>query len=277
MDSVVQIAAQLAPPRRVHAGRHTGRNRGALDHPLHGLIGTLAAGKGQRAAQQLVERHAQSVDVAHGGDRLAAQLFGTGEGRRQRRQGLERTGVHAPRRAEIDQLERAVPGHQHVVGLDVAVQNQIAVRPRHRPAKREEKPQTRSERKSVPVAILVQPQAIDVLHHEVGLARVADAAIEETRHVGMLELRQDLALPAEALDSIGSRQVARHHFEGGALGVVAIGALRQVDLAHAAAPQQLAGLPGAETPAGGGQLRNCGLTGGRSLRGELAIPAVGGE
>mmetsp|Transcript_33438 Transcript_33438/g.54237 ORF Transcript_33438/g.54237 Transcript_33438/m.54237 type:complete len:285 (-) Transcript_33438:93-947(-) len=84
----------------------------------------------QGAAEQLVEQHAQRIEVAAPVNGQAGQLFGRHEGRRaQHEAGARAAAVAQAGDAEVHQLEAAVDAVQHHVGgLDVAVDHALAVR-----------------------------------------------------------------------------------------------------------------------------------------------------
>ena len=54
------------------------------------------------------------------------------------------------------------------------------------------------DRKPVLVAETIEGQAFDVFHHEVGFAGRSDAAVEQARDAGMLEVGEDLAFAEKA-------------------------------------------------------------------------------
>ena len=115
---------------------------GSVSHTTRAMSATRAAGDAVRppAGEQLVEQHAQRVDVGGGGHRLAAHLLGAGvlgrhqlqpgRGRRQRLPG--HLGIEQLGDAEVEQLGHAVLGDQDVGRLDVAVDDQVLVRVLHR-------------------------------------------------------------------------------------------------------------------------------------------------
>ena len=87
------------------------------------------------------------------------------------------------------------------------------------------------------IAIGIDRCAVDVLHDDVsGLVRQR-AAVEEVRDIGMVELRQDLPLDLEPRRCAAPDRAAVHDFDRDLLLELGIGALREVDFAHAARPQ----------------------------------------
>ena len=97
----------------------------------------------------------------------------------------------------------------------------------------------------VPVAELVDRQAVDVLHDEVGDALVRGAAIEQAGDVPVVQAREDLALGPQAV-VIGPGDQVRSHQLHRDLVLVLPDALGEVHLAHAAAADPAPQLPLAE-------------------------------
>ena len=76
---------------------------------------------------------------------------------------------------------------------------------------------------------------VDVLHDEVGQAVVGRAAVEQARDVRVLERGEDLPLGAKRASMQLGVQPRRHDLDRHPLRELAVGALGQVDRAHAAA------------------------------------------
>ncbi len=68
----------------------------------------------------------------------------------------------------------------------------------------------------------------------------------------MLQARQQFAFAAKTMDGIRRGQIRRQDFQRSPLLMLAIGAVSQPNLAHAAARQQPDGLPRSKASAGGG-------------------------
>jgi hypothetical protein len=95
----------------------------------------------QPLAQQFVQHDPQGIDVGGGRDRLAAHLLRCGV------VGGQQADMHVredrgrvlvgeqPRNAEVEQLQLAVARHQHVGGLQVAMDDQLRVRLLNGPAR----------------------------------------------------------------------------------------------------------------------------------------------
>ena len=232
-----------------HLGVEDGQARpqrlGLAHHP--GDVGDGPAGDAVRpaAGEQLVEQHAQRVDVGGGGHRLAAHLFGAGvlgrhqlqPGRRRRQRLPGHLGIEQLGDAEIEQLGDAVLGDQHVGRLDVAVDHQVLVRVLHRRGQLQEDVEPRVGVEHARFGVLDQRRAVDELHHQVRPAVGRRAAVEQPGDVGMVEAGEDLPLGAEAADDGIGVHPALQHLEGDALVERVVVADGEIDRAHAALAQ----------------------------------------
>jgi hypothetical protein len=159
-------------------------------------------------------------------------------------------GVEALGQAEIDDLGRAVGGDEDIAGFQVAVKHRVLVGVVDCLANGAEQPHALRRGQAAGVAVAVDRLAVDVLHHEVGQAVGRGAAVEQPGDVRVVEARQHLPLGAEALQPLVAAQVAADHLEGDLL-LVVVHAGREVDGAHAAAPEQPPDLIGADARADG--------------------------
>ncbi len=116
--------------------------------------------------------------------------------------------------------------------------DQALVGEAHGLADPQEEAQPRGQVQAALPAVTVDRQPLDVLHHQVGAAVGGAAAVQQAGDAGMLELRQDLALGAEAPHQLVGVEAALEELEGRLLAEVPL-AGRQPDRAHAA-PAQLA-------------------------------------
>ena len=107
----------------------------------------------------------------------------------------------------------------------------------HRGADLQEDLQPLIDREATRLAILVDRQTVDVLHHEIREALAARAAVKQPRDVRMLESREDLALVSKALQHGVAIHAALDELDGGAHLELRIVALAKKDGAHAAATQ----------------------------------------
>src|SRR5215469_12971820 len=202
------------------------------------------------SGEQLKQEKAKGVDVAGGGERIALYLFGAGglgRERLHRQNGLLGGAFRGEQlgNAEVEQLGHAAGIHQNVAALEVAVEDEVAMRVIHSVADRKEEVDAVLERQRAASAIIEDGLALEVLHDEVGAA-VKEAAIEQPRDVGMLEAREDLALGVEAAQHCIGIHAALDDLDGGALLELAVGAFGQVDGAHAAAAELTHHAPRAE-------------------------------
>ena len=94
-------------------------------------------------------------------------------------------------------------------------------------------------------AELVDGQSIDKFHHQIRQAGIGDAPIDQVCDLRMIQTGQELALAAEALFDCGRGQRQRDDLHGGGHQEDSIGAFGEIYGSHAAASQQLHGLPDA--------------------------------
>ena len=265
---------------------HTRLMRGDVTHDALDL-GAGHGGKAQRprAGHELVEQHAERVDVGGRRHLFAAHHFWTGVLGREHPPGRLRRGrvgralEREPRDPEVEQFRHALFGDHDVARLDVAVHDQAAVRVTHCVAHLEEELQPGVHREAPRVAVLVDRHALDVLHHQIGQALGGGAAVEQAGDVRVLEPRQDLALRAELPHALGIEPAA-HHFDGDLLQELVVVALGEIHRAHAALAEHLHELVGAQTlerrARTGGGLGH-GVTHDRHERPTGVLFAIGGE
>ena len=118
--------------------------------------------------------------------------------------------------------------------------DQIAMRVRHRVDDLQEEPELLVQRERVRLDVAIERHPVDVLHREPRVPIGSDAALEQARDARMLERREDLSLLGEAAQqhAILIESVA-HHLERdtrGELGVVARG---EIHGSHAAAAEHV--------------------------------------
>ena len=201
---------------------------------------------------QLVKHHAQRIDVRGGGQRLAFDLFRAGIGQGQRLGaggggGNVNVFVDDSRNAEIQQLRLAIFRYQDIRRLDVAMDDEVAMGVLHRRAHLKEQQHALAQVGPMVFAPGIDALALDVLHRQERLAVCQHAAIEQMRNARMLQPRQHLPLAGEALQQ--HRRAFRRRlqeFQRHLLHEITVGALGQVDRAHAAFTQaaQQAVMPG---------------------------------
>ncbi len=261
-DDAVDLAAQefLQPRRRGRSarddvGQQLGRlARGARDHlarrrrflladdALHLQQARTEQLEWPPSAQQLVEQHAEHVDVAGGRDHVATHLLRArvrgrhdavlGMRDRERRRRL--ACVEQLRDAEIQQLRHALRRDQDVVRLQVAMHDQVLVRVVDGRAHRAHQRDPLFGRQSPAVAVGVDRFAVDVLHDEVRRAVRRAPAIEQSRDVRVLQRRQDLPLHAQPALHLAREHAAADQLDRDLLLVFLVGALGEIHVAHAA-------------------------------------------
>jgi hypothetical protein len=206
--------------------------------------------------EELVEHHAQRVHVGGHRHRRAGELLGRrvpgGEQARARVRAPGRVVVRVVEQlgdAEVEQLGRAVGVDEHVRRLEVAVHHEVAVGVRHRLAHALHEPQALGDAQAPRLAVAVDRLAAHVLHGEPRRAVVGDAGVEQAGDVRVLEAREHAPLAQEPLDAPGRGEpAAGDHLERH--GEPHVGALGEVDGAHAAAADERPDRVRAEAPPG---------------------------
>ncbi|HEY0178894.1 MAG TPA: hypothetical protein VGC30_04575 [Dokdonella sp.] len=251
-DDRIEVAGDQARRyRRVGApGSDAARQpRRALEQsPRRVRVREAAGTPGPLAGQQFEQQHAERVDVGRGRHRLAAELFGRRVVRRERCDGefgrAWRGRVEQLRDAEVEQLHGAGGVDEDVGRLQVAVDDQVAVRIGDGLADLSEQRESFGERRAPFVAVVAQRTSFDEFHHRVRTALRRRAAVEQARDARMVEPREDVALGMEAAAlAVG---LAAQQLQRDAMLERAVGALRRVHLAHAAAADQRADAPRTE-------------------------------
>jgi hypothetical protein len=155
--------------------------------------------------QQLVQQHAERVHVGRGGNRSAGDLLGSGVLRRHRRAVLARqqasirscsASSNSFAMLKSSSLTCPLAVDQDVRRLQIAMNDQVGVRVRHRRLHVEKQPDPLFDAEAFFVAIAVDVTAVDVLEHQVGLAGRRHAGVDQPRDVRMSEPRENGAFPA---------------------------------------------------------------------------------
>ena len=94
--------------------------------------------------------------------------------------------------------------------------HQVPVRVLHRLANLEKEPEAWLDVQALGIAEDIDRPPVDMLHHEVGGAVVGIAAVEQAGDIGMLEMRQDLPLLAQAGEKLAFRAALQHLGDEGA-------------------------------------------------------------
>jgi hypothetical protein len=250
-DDRVQVAGQ--PPcrnRRIRSCRSRAQRRRFVMHDLlHDAADRKAlAAPGTSSAQQLEQQDPERIDVGGDGDGLSGQLF------RGRIVGRERghrcVGDALPARieplgdAEVEQLHSSFGGDQDVSRLQVAVDDQVAMRVVDRLAHLQEERQPIVQAGMPALAMLDDGFAAHVLDHSPQPAVRRGAAIQQARDAGMVQGRERLPLGMKARDV--RRGVAVQQLQGDGQVEHAIGTRSRIDFSGAASPDQGADQPGAD-------------------------------
>jgi hypothetical protein len=172
------------------------------------------AGEGGPAGEQRVQQATDAVDVARRRGCAALDQLRRQVGRRphhRARRGESRRGlVHGLGDAEVGQLEPAVPGQQHVVGLHVAVDQPLAVGVRQRLQHAEGQGDRLLQReRSLPGQPGTDGLAVHQLHDEVRLPGVL-AGVVHRDHVRVPETGRR---PRLAQEPLAGRGIGRHRQE----------------------------------------------------------------
>ncbi len=253
---------------RLRDGRQLlGRRRegGVAGHELRQESrNTLDAGiHRNRTRKQLVEDHAQGVDVRTG---VHVEVGPLGLLRTHVRQGAD-GDTHAgegwevaqvpPRGfgdAEVDDLRHRVAvllRHQDVRGFEVAVDDSFLMGVLHRLAELDEELDALAMHQAEPVAVLVDAETPHQLHHEVRSAVVGDPGVQDLGDARMIHHREGLSLGFESRDHLAGVRARLHHLEGDAT-AHRLELLRGVHDAHAPLAEELDEVVGADhLPFGG--------------------------
>src|SRR5262249_38494978 len=180
------------------------------------------------AGEQLIEQHAQGIDVAACVHAQSAHLGlfgrhvfeGADDGAELRKhRPLGQALLYRLRHAKIDHLARwfaVVKRYQDVRGLDVAVDDSFLVGVLDRLANRDEQLQALARRQVVVVAVFRNGDAVDQLHGEVGPAGRRGAGIEYARDMLVIHQRQRLTLRLETGNDLGGVHPRLDDLEGDA-------------------------------------------------------------
>ena len=136
-------------------------------------------------------------------------------------------------------------------GLDVAVDDEVAVRVVDGVADLPEEAQAFVDGRVPLVAEAVDGQPLDVLHDEVGEPVLGRPAVEQARDVWVVQGGENLALVAEAAEDEVRVHPALDELDGDAAAELAVVALGHVDGAHPAAADLAHDLVGADPAADG--------------------------
>ena len=167
------------------------------------------------SSQQFVEEQPKGVDVGRSRDAGAGHLLGACVLRRHRLDtgaGDDRSGVVVGEQlgdAEVEQLDRAAIADQDVRGLEVAMDDEVAMRGVHGLADGRDQVEAGGEAQPMCGAVAIDGLAGDMLHDHERHPVVGRSGIEELGDVGMDEAGEHAAFLLEA-----ARGVAPGHCAG---------------------------------------------------------------
>ena len=170
------------------------------------------------AGQESLQHDTQGVDVGGGGYRAPARLLGGRVGRCACTPAVVPSSrsrvVEQPGDAEVQQLDLAIEVDEQVVGLEVAVYDQLAVCMRDGGTDLQHQPQTLPTIQLLPGRVVDEVGALHPLHHKIRPAAIGDSGVVEPGDVRMLQQGPDLALLGHALGQSRTarqmRQLQRH-------------------------------------------------------------------
>src|SRR5690606_20483195 len=146
------------------------------------------------------------------------------------------------------ELDAPVLGDEHVGGLDVPMDDGVAVREGDSVAYIQEEPEPRLDIEAARVAPLGDRRALDVLHHQVRRLVGGDAGVEEPRDVLVLETGEDALFLTEPGKADRVAESAANDLEGDVVAeILTHGA---VDGAHPPLPDRLEDAVGPECASG---------------------------
>jgi len=235
-----------------------------VEHRLfdHGAR-AVARCKGQIAREQLEQHHAQREHIGRRADGLAQDLLGRSVAQREPAAGLagevsvHRAGVvQQAGDAEVQQLGCAVRGDHHIGRLQVAVHDELRMRVVHALGHADQQAHALRHGGAFAVHVGAQRAAGHKLQHQVGLAVVGDAGIQQARYGRVVQARQHGTLTGKAGGEAGGGQIAAQQLDGRLRLEQAIGPPCQPHLAHAAGTDLVHQLPRSHALA---RLRRVGL------------------
>ena len=232
----VQVAAQLTRPGaaggvgalQAHARRRQGTGIGVR----HDAAARCHAG------QQPVEQGTQAVHVHRGAGRGRAELFRRGVfGGEHPQHGGGLLAFHVPGQAgdaEIQQDRASLAVDQDVRGLDVAMDDQVAVGIGHRRADLQHQVHAPGDAGLVPVAPLVDAFTFHQRHREPRRAVGRDAGFVQAGDTGVAQARERPLLLHEAFAALAGEHAQCHHLHRSLLPDRRFDRTGAVDRGHAA-------------------------------------------
>ena len=135
---------------------------------------------------------------------------------------------------KIEQLHHAVVRYEDILGLDVTVHDELAVRMRHSREDVQKQLGARFQTERTPIAIGVDRFTLDVFEDEIGLRGFENAGIEQAGNVGVIQSTEKVALSQEASFSVLADPRRMHELDGDGALEATICAVRSPYTAHTA-------------------------------------------
>src|SRR5665213_1795019 len=238
-DDVVEVG------RKVEFGELLAADLDVADSALDAGGGVEIDGLDALSGEQLVEHGAEGVDVGGGGDGEATDLLGAGVagGEGAACAGgwivpvlvLFRVSADQLGDAEVEQLGGGIGGDKDVGGLQIAVDDEVAVGVGDGFEDVQEEVAAGLDAEGILAAEDVDGAAFYILHGEEGDAVGGGPAVEQAGNIRVIQICEDLALVAEAAQDFLGVHAALDDFEGDLLDVFLVVAEGEIDGAHAAA------------------------------------------
>ena len=192
------------------------------------------------SGQQLEEERPHRVDVGGGRHRLAEDLFRRSVGGGERLAAelrlalVEGLGLEELGDAEVEQLHPPARSDQNVGWLEIPMDHQLAVRGVDRVRDLDHQLDPSLERRRPLLAPDGDRRPFDILEHEVRVAVVGRTAVEQVGDSGMVQPGENLALTQEPVGDRLRIEAGPDALDGHLLLELAVGALGEEDLSHAA-------------------------------------------
>src|SRR6266851_9557014 len=154
--------------------------------------------------EQQVKQNAEGVDVGGGADWTAGDLLRGGVCERQRsfafaRERHRRVVFQQLGNSKVEQLDLTIAGDEHVGRLDVAVDNQVGMRVRHRRQHIDKQPEARVDVQHALIAIHIDVLSLDVFENQIWLTVGKYAGVDQVRDVRVRQPGEEAAFSLESL------------------------------------------------------------------------------
>src|SRR6202158_1537905 len=153
--------------------------------------------------EQQIKQNAQGVDVGGGADWTAGDLLRGGVCERQRSFAFarerHRVVFQQLGNSKVEQLDLTIAGDEHVGRLDVAVDNQVGMRVRHRRRHIDKQPEARVDVQHALIAIHIDVLSLDVFENQIRLAVGKYAGVDQVRDVRVRQPGEEAAFSLESL------------------------------------------------------------------------------